>query len=64
MNKNKQKKTITTITHEHKQTKENNNNDYAWTKGTEQHQQKKTIKNKSIWLVPQTDTNARGFWLV
>ena len=34
-------------------------NENAWTK-----QKQQTNRNRAIWLVYRTDTNARGFWLV
>ena len=37
---------------------------WPWNENTQTKQKQQTNKNKAIWLVYRTDTNAPGFWLV
>ena len=37
---------------------------WPWNENAQTKQKQQTNRNRAIWLVYQTDTNARGFWLV
>ena len=37
---------------------------WPWNENAQTKQKQQTDRNRAIWLVYRTDTNARGFWLV